>query len=103
MGSSTGCESGGGLADAGGASPDTPGDSLSGSHKTSTKIGPSHIRELAGAMEEKKAGWGILVTTSSFTAGSEQKAREHGRMQLISGDELCWLIKERTGKEVLIG
>jgi restriction system protein len=29
-------------------------------------LGPSHIRELAGAMEEKKAGWGILITTSAF-------------------------------------
>lgn len=72
-------------------------------YKPGSKIGPAHIRELAGAMEEKKAGWGILVTTSSFTAGSEQKAREHGRMQLISGEQLCWLIKERTGKDVLIG
>jgi restriction system protein len=72
-------------------------------YRPGSKIGPSYIRELAGAMEEKKAGWGILVTTSSFTAGSEQKAREHGRMQLIRGDELCWLIKERTGKDVLIG
>lgn len=72
-------------------------------YNPSTKIGPSHIRELAGAMEEKKAGWGILVTTSSFTAGSAQKAKEHGRMQLIAGDELCWLIRERTGKDVLIG
>lgn len=72
-------------------------------YKPGSKIGPSHIRELAGAMEEKKAGWGILVTTSSFTAGSEQKAKEHGRMQLINGVELCWLIKDRTGKDVLIG
>lgn len=72
-------------------------------YKPSTRIGPAHVRELAGAMEEKKAGWGILVTTSSFTAGTEQKAREHGRMQLISGEQLCWLIKERMGKDVLIG
>lgn len=37
-------------------------------------LGPNHIRELAGAMEEKKAGWGILITTSRFTAGSEKKS-----------------------------
>jgi restriction system protein len=67
------------------------------------KLGPSHLRELAGAMEEKKAGWGILITTSSFTAGCEQKARDHGRMELIDGNHLVWLIREHLKKEVLIG
>jgi restriction system protein len=66
-------------------------------------LGPSHVRELAGAMEEKKAGWGILITTSRFTAGCHQKAREHGRMELIDGNRLVWLIKEHLGKDVLIG
>ena len=67
------------------------------------KLGPSHLRELAGAMEEKKAGWGILITTSTFTSGCEQKAREHGRMELIDGNRLVWLIREHLKKEVLIG
>lgn len=66
-------------------------------------LGPSHYRELAGTMEEKKAGWGVLVTTSRFTAGCEQKARDHGRMQLIDGNRLIWLIKDYLGKDVLIG
>lgn len=66
-------------------------------------IGPSHLRELAGAMEEKKAGWGVLVTTSRFTPGCQQKAREHGRMELIDGANLVHLIKEHLGKDVLIG
>ncbi|WP_097328986.1 restriction endonuclease [Paractinoplanes atraurantiacus] len=48
-------------------------------------VGVNHIRELAGAMEEKKAGRGILVTTSWFTTGGRQKAYEHGRMQLVDG------------------
>lgn len=72
-------------------------------YKRDAKLGPAHIRELAGAMEEKKAGWGILVTTSDFTSGSAQRAREHGRMQLINGQELYWLIKDRLGKDMLIG
>ena len=63
----------------------------------------SHVRELAGAMEEKKAGWGILITTSRFTPICEQKAREHSRMELIDGNRLVWLIKEHLGKKVLIG
>jgi restriction system protein len=66
-------------------------------------VGLNHIRELAGAMEEKKAGHGILVTTSWFTAGCWQKAREHGRMELFDGPRLRNLIQERLGKDVLIG
>jgi restriction system protein len=66
-------------------------------------VGVSHLRELAGAMEEKKAGWGILITTSWFTTGCPAKAREHGRMELINGWELTSLIKEYLGKDVLIG
>jgi restriction system protein len=65
-------------------------------------VGVNHIRELAGAMEEKKAGRGILVTTSWFTSGGRQKAYEHGRMQLVDGQNLIFLIKKYTGKEVVI-
>jgi restriction system protein len=72
-------------------------------YKPSRALGPNHIRELAGTMEEKKAGWGILITTSRFTAGCDKKAREHGRMELIDGNRLVWLIKEHLGKDVLIG
>lgn len=66
-------------------------------------IGVSHVRELAGAMEEKKAGWGILITTSWFTSKCSEKAREHGRMELIDGERLKYLIKEYLHKDVLIG
>lgn len=45
----------------------------------------------------------MLVTTSRFTAGCDQKVRDHGRMQLIDGNRLIWLIKDYLGKEVLIG
>lgn len=72
-------------------------------YKPENVLGPSHYRELAGTMEEKKAGWGVLVTTSRFTAGCEQKARDHGRMQLIDGNRLIWLIKDYLDKKVLIG
>lgn len=65
-------------------------------------VGVNHIRELAGAMEEKKAGRGILVTTSWFTAGGRQKAHEHGRMQLVDGQNLTFLIKKYVGKDVVI-
>jgi restriction system protein len=69
----------------------------------SNAIGPNHIRELAGAMEEKKAGWGVLITTSWFTAKSWEKAREHSRMELIDGNRLVFLVKDYLHKDVLIG
>ncbi len=72
-------------------------------YKPGNVLGPSHYRELAGTMEEKKAGGGVLITTSRFTAGCEQTAREHGRMQLIDGAQLKWMVKEYLGKDVLIG
>lgn len=67
-----------------------------------TAIGPNHIRELAGSIEEKKAGHGILVTTSWFTPRSREKARENGRIRLIDGQNLVAIIKEHLGKDVLI-
>ncbi|MEU7978875.1 restriction endonuclease [Micromonospora sp. NPDC049081] len=54
-------------------------------------------------MEERKAGHGILVTTSWFTPRSWQKAREHGRIELIDGNRLTYLIKKHLGKDVLTG
>ncbi|GAD87845.1 restriction endonuclease [Nocardia asteroides NBRC 15531] len=66
-------------------------------------IGVNHLRELAGTIEEKKAAWGILITTSWFTSGCAKKAREHGRMELIDGQQLVPLIKEHLGKDVVIG
>jgi restriction system protein len=66
-------------------------------------VGVNHIRELAGAIEEKKAGHGILVTTSWFTPRSWEKAREHGRVELIDGNRLLYLIKKHLYKDVLIG
>jgi restriction system protein len=66
-------------------------------------VGVNHIRELAGAIEEKKAGHGILVTTSRFTPRSWERAREHGRIELIDGNRLVYLIKEHLGKNVVIG
>ena len=66
-------------------------------------VGVNHVRELAGAMEEKKAGHGILVTTAWFTPRTWQKATEHGRIELIDGSRLIYLIKEHLGKDVLIG
>ena len=61
----------------------------------------SHIRELVGAMDEKRAGRGILVTTSWFASGYKIKARQNGRIQLIEGSELVHLTKKHLHKDVL--
>lgn len=78
------------------------GLSIVQARRYSRVVGVNHIRELAGAMEEKKAGWGVLVTTSWFASGCRKKAMEHGRMELIDGPELIHLIKQHLGKDVLI-
>jgi hypothetical protein len=56
-------------------------------------IGISHIRELVGAMDQKGAGRGILVTTSWFTAGCWIKAEQNNRIELIDGPRLRHLVK----------
>ena len=65
-------------------------------------IGVSHVRELVGAMDEKRAGRGILVTTSWFASGCWTKARENGRIELIDGGRLRYLVKEHLQKDVLV-
>ena len=62
----------------------------------------SHIRELVGAMDEKRAGRGILVTTSWFTSGCWTKASENGRVELIDGPRLRWLVQEHLQRDVLV-
>ena len=65
-------------------------------------IGVSHIRELVGAMDEKRAGRGILVTTSWFASGCWTKAHENGRVELIDGPRLRYLVNKHLGKDVLV-
>ena len=57
-------------------------------------LGVNHIRELVGAMDEKRAGRGILVTTSWFASGCWTKASENGRVELIDGPRLRYLVQE---------
>ncbi len=70
--------------------------------KYSRVLGVNHIRELVGAMDEKRAGRGILVTTSWFTSGCWTKAKDNGRIELIDGARLCALTRDHLGKDVLI-
>jgi restriction system protein len=65
-------------------------------------LGVNHIRELVGAMDEKRAGRAILVTTSWFASGGWTKATENGRVELIDGPRLRHLVQEHLKKDVLI-
>lgn len=66
-------------------------------------LGPVHVRELIGSMHQVKAGNGLLVTTSDFTAQARTSARDFGRIELIDGNNLVHMIKELLKKDVLIG
>ena len=65
-------------------------------------LGVNHIRELVGAMDEKRAGRGILVTTSWFASGCWTKATENGRVELIDGPRLRYLVQQHLNKDVLV-
>ena len=67
-------------------------------------VGVQHVRELRGAVEDKKTGRGVLVTTSSLTKDARILADKFGgQVQLIDGPELIYLMKEHREKDVLIG
>ncbi|MER7347582.1 restriction endonuclease [Streptomyces aurantiacus] len=66
-------------------------------------VGVESVQALAGVVEHKRAAKGVLITTSWFGRASHDFARQHGRLQLIEGPELKYLIKEHLGKDVIPG
>lgn len=66
-------------------------------------VGVESVQALAGVVEHKRAAKGVLITTSWFGRASHTFAAAHGRLQLIEGAELVYLIKEYLGKEVIAG
>ncbi|WP_433358207.1 restriction endonuclease [Micromonospora saelicesensis] len=69
----------------------------------SRTLGPDHIRELIGSMHEAKAGNGLLVTTSTFSPIARTNAADFGRISLIDGSNLVFMVKRLLGKDVLVG
>lgn len=61
------------------------------------------VRALAGVMGQKKASRGVLVTTSWFGKATSDFADDHGRIQLIDGQQLKYMLKEHLGLDVVIG
>ncbi|MFB9929587.1 restriction endonuclease [Amycolatopsis halotolerans] len=61
------------------------------------------VRALWGTMEDKKAGTGIMVTTSYYGKAGHDFAQRNERLRLIEGPELKHLIKEYLGQDVIVG
>jgi restriction system protein len=61
------------------------------------------VRALAGVMDDKRAAKGILVTTSWYGTESHAYAKRQGRIELIDGERLKYLLKEHCGLDILIG
>jgi restriction system protein len=66
-------------------------------------VGLESVHALAGAMNDKAASKGILVTTSWFGKASRDFVARNGRMELIDGRELKELLLRHLDLDVLIG
>lgn len=66
-------------------------------------VGVEAVQALAGAMNDKAATKGILVTTSWFGKASRDFVARNGRMELIDGRNLKAMLLEHLGLDVLIG
>jgi restriction system protein len=61
-------------------------------------VGVSAVRDLFGTMQNEGASKGILVTTSGYGKASFEFA-EGKPMELLSGSNLLYLLKEHAGME----
>jgi restriction system protein len=57
-------------------------------------VGPGEVRDLAGALQMRKATKGVLITTSSFTKDAIDTARQIGTIVLVDGEQLAQLMIE---------
>jgi len=65
--------------------------------------GVEAVHALAGVMDDKNAGKGVLVTTSWVGKASRDFAARNGsRIEIIEGRHLKFLLKKHLGLDVLI-
>jgi restriction system protein len=57
-------------------------------------VGAGEVRNLAGALQMRKATKGVLITTSSFTKDAIDTARQIGTIVLVDGEQLAQLMIE---------
>jgi restriction system protein len=66
-------------------------------------VGADAVRALWGVMEDKKAGTGILVTTSYFGKATHEFAQRNERVRLIEGPHLKQQLQQHLDLDVLTG
>jgi restriction system protein len=66
-------------------------------------VGLESVHALAGAMNDKAAAKGVLVTTSWFGKASREFVARNGRIELIDGRELKALLLKHLKLDILIG
>jgi restriction system protein len=57
-------------------------------------VGAGEVRNLAGALQMRKATKGVLITTGSFTKDAVDTARQIGTIVLVDGEQLAQLMIE---------
>ena len=57
-------------------------------------VGGGDVRNLAGALQMRKATKGVLITTSSFTRDAIDTAKQIGTIVLVDGEQLAQLMIE---------
>lgn len=57
-------------------------------------VGGGDVRNLAGALQMRKATKGVLITTSSFTKDAIETAKQIGTIVLVDGEQLAQLMIE---------
>lgn len=57
-------------------------------------VGAGEVRNLAGALQMRKATKGVLITTSTFTKHALDTGRQIGTIVLVDGDQLAQLMIE---------
>ena len=66
---------------------------------TSKPVEKAGVRELLGAMDEKRATSGVLITTGRFRAGAMKMKADDPRIDLIDGDEFVRMLNEYCGTD----
>jgi restriction system protein len=66
-------------------------------------VGVEAVQALAGVMDHKRAAKGVLVTTSWVGKASRDFAAANGRIMIIEGPQLKYLLHEHLQLDVLIG
>jgi len=60
--------------------------------KWTNTVGAKEIRDFIGALDTRRVDRGIFITTSSFSNDAKETAKQSGKVKLIDGKELAYLM-----------